>query len=857
MKRIVTGILAHVDSGKTTLSEALLFKCGEIRKLGRVDHKNAFLDTNSIERERGITIFAKQAVFHLNNSEYTLLDTPGHVDFSAETERTFQVLDYAILVISAPEGIQSHTETLWNLLKRYNVPVFIFLNKTDISDRSSYDVICELRAKLSEGCVDFSHDINLPETAEHIAMQDEELMEKFIENESLSEKDIIEAIKSRKVFPCLFGSALKLDGIDKFLDVFDKYTKAPDYKNDFGARVFKIEDEKGKRLTFMKITGGLLKVRDSIIQNTSGEQKCEKISRIRIYSGEKFTAVQEAPMGCVCAVEGLTFTYPGEGLGSESDSILPLLEPVLSYNVILPPGTDSSLALKNIKKLEEEDPQLRVSWNNRSGHINIHLMGEIQLEVIKKIILERFALDVNFDRGSISYRETISSPIEGAGHFEPLRHYAEVHLLLEPARRGSGLQFFSNCSTDMLDLSWQRLILTHLAEKNHAGVLCGFPITDIKITLTAGKAHLKHTEGGDFRQATYRAVRQALMKAENVLLEPWYNFILSVPNECVGRALSDLDKMSAVFSPPSSQGESSVIEGRIPASEIINYHTVLASYSGGRGSLRTVLSGYDVCHNANEVIQAIGYDCESDVENTADSVFCAHGAGYNVKWNEADSLMHVSSGISFKESTSVSEEQKRRAEEYVGSIEQDKELLAIFERTYGPIKRRSTDFFRTKKIPTDNKPYKAKNVLSGEEYLLVDGYNIIFSWDDLHEYAKKDLSLARSTLENRLSNFAAFKNCRLILVFDAYKVHGGRGSVEKVNNIDVVYTKEAETADMYIEKVSHTLTKNHKVRVATSDGLEQIIILGGGAIRVTSEELLEEVKASERAIREYLNDINN
>lgn len=855
MKRIVAGILAHVDSGKTTLSEAMLFRSGEIRKLGRVDHGDAFLDTDTIEREKGITIFSKQAELSIGDTNITLLDTPGHVDFSTETERTLSVIDYAVLVISGTDGVQNHTETLWRLLIRYGVPAFIFVNKMDISQRSAKELIADLRARLGDGFVDFSADRS--ELAEDAAMCSEELMEEFLENEDVSDDALRRAIQKRKLFPCCFGSALKLDGVDEFLKVFDRYTVSPSYPDEFGARVFKIaQDTQGKRLTYMKLTGGNLKVKTLLEgHDQNGEPWSEKVNQIRIYSGAKFSTTDTVYAGEVCAVTGLSATYPGEGLGSADNSKTPVLEPVLTYRIELEDGVDVHTALMNMRRLEEEEPQLHIIWNEPLQEIHIQLMGEVQLEVLKRIISERFKMNIEFGQGSIAYKETIAAPVEGVGHYEPLRHYAEVHLLMEPGKRGSGLVFKSNCPEDNLDKNWQRLILTHLKEKSHSGVLTGSPITDMKITLVAGRAHKKHTEGGDFRQATYRAVRQGLKCAESVLLEPWYNFRLEVPTENVGRAMTDIEQLGGSFSPPEVEGDMSVISGSAPVSEMRGYHSEVTGYTGGRGRLSCSLKGYEPCHNAEEVIEQIGYDSDADIDNPADSVFCAHGAGFIVKWDEVRNYMHVDSGLNFDEPEEQHTEQER-ASAYVERVVDDEELLRIFEKTYGPVKRKTYSPMRTKKAPSQSK-YKGKPVISqGPEYLLVDGYNIIFAWDDLKSIAEDNLEAARERLISIMCNYQGYRQCRLILVFDAYKVKNNPGEIEKINNIDVVYTKEAETADMYIEKVTHELGRKHRVRVATSDNLEQIIILGNGATRISADSFKKEVENAENEIRDYLKKMN-
>ena len=864
MKKLAVGILAHVDSGKTTLSEALMYCSGNISKLGRVDHRNSFLDTFALERDRGITIFSKQAVLKYNNTEFTLLDTPGHVDFSAETERTLQVLDYAILVISGTDGVQSHTHTLWRLLKRYNVPVFIFVNKMDMDGAYKEKVLLQLKSKLSDNCVDFSDDIQNTEFYENIAVCDDDLLNKFYENENLQTDDIISAIKSRKVFPCFFGSALKLQGVEEFLRGFDKYTIMPDYKSEFGAKVFKIsEDKQGNRLTFLKVTGGRLLVRD--ILSDVNQKISEKVTQIRVYSGEKFNAVDVAQAGTVCAVTGITFAHSGDGLGAESNSFLPLLEPVLTYRVDLPENIDSHTALTKLKILEEEDPQLNVVWNERLGEIQVQLMGEIQLEILKSIILQRFVFEVEFGQGNIIYKETIKNTVEGVGHFEPLRHYAEVHLLLTPTQSGSGIAIDTSCKEDLLDKNWQRLILTHLNEKTHIGVLTGSPVTDMKITLVSGKAHPKHTEGGDFRQATYRAVRQGLKSAESILLEPVYEYTLEVPTENIGRAMSDIQRMCGSFNPPESNGEFSMLTGTAPVATMGSYQKEVTQYTHGKGKLICSVKGYEPCHNQDEIIEQIAYDSEGDTANPCDSIFCSHGAGHNVKWNDVPNYMHLPSVLA-KEKNTVEEIQPQRASDRVrarfktlGSdiFAEDKELMAIFEQTYGSIKKnRNSAFKPVKKHTEDNaKSSKPKPQYTGPEYLLVDGYNVIFSWDSLKKLAQDNLDVARNRLINILCNYQGYRKCELILVFDAYRVKGSR-EVEKLNNINVVYTKEAETADMYIEKVTHSLAKNHKVRVVTSDGMEQLIILGNGALRVSSSAFLDEVTEAENEIREFINSIN-
>ncbi len=861
MKRIVIGVLAHVDSGKTTLCEAMLYQSGSINRLGRVDRRDSFLDTFSLERSRGITIFSKQAILNYKNTQFTLLDTPGHVDFSAETERTLQVLDCAVLVISATDGIQSHTQTLWRLLKKYNVPCFIFVNKMDLDGADRDRILNELKAKFKGGFVDFENTED-NEFYENAALCDEALLNKYYENNFIDKKDIISCIKSRKIFPCMFGSALRLTGVSEFLDRLNEFTQMPDYSNEFAGRVFKISQDKGQRLTFLKVTGGVLKVKE-ILQSDKNTNS-EKVNQIRIYSGEKFKAADEVPAGSVCAVTGISFTRPGDCLGAESGSVLPVLEPVLTYKLIIEDNTDSHTVLEKMKLLEGEDPQLRVVWSPRLKEIQVQLMGNIQLEILQSLIKERFGISVSFSKGSIIYKETVADTVEGIGHFEPLRHYAEVHLLMKPGKRNSGLVFKTECKEDILDKNWQRLILTHLYEKTHIGALTGSPITDMEIILASGKAHPKHTEGGDFRQATYRAVRQGLRSAQSVLIEPVYDFTLEVPSESIGRAMADIQRMSGSFNPPEALGDCAVLSGSAPVSKMCDYASEVMQYTHGQGKLSCILKGYEPCHNAEEVIAEIGYDCDADTENPCDSVFCSHGAGYNVKWNEVKSRMHLPSVLS-PEKSELDEAQIRRAfnapkDKKVNLFALDKELMEIFEQTYGPVKSRSQNpsqrhFNLTES--TDSKKYKGVRPprYEGKEYLLVDGYNVIFSWESLKETAKTDIDGARSTLINILCNFQGYKKCEVILVFDAYKVKGNMREVEKVNNINIVYTKEAETADAYIEKVSHELVKKHKVRVVTSDALEQLIILGNGALRVSSREFYYEVTRAEEEIRSIISEV--
>lgn len=851
MKRLTIGILAHVDAGKTTLSEMLLYKTGEIRRLGRVDHGDTFLDNNSLERSRGITIFSKQAVLKHDDCIISLLDTPGHIDFSVEAERVLQVLDYAVLVISGTDGVQSHTETLWRLLSRYNIPTFLFINKMDIAENRNSDLIGELTKRFGAGFVDFSADRSSEAFYEAVSMCDNILMEQFLESGSVNDGDIVSAIAGRRIFPCCFGSALKDIGVDEFIEVLCNYIVQPVFGNEFGAKVFKIADDgQGNRLSYMKITGGSLKVRTAV--SDFGKKWTEKVNQIRIYSGAKFQAVDEAVAGTVCAVTGLTKTVTGQGIGAERDSFSPVIEPVLSYRIDLPPDVDAHTALSKFRILEEEDPQLHIVWNEQLQEIHIALMGKIQLEILKSIIAERFGMNVDFSNGGITYKETIENKVEGVGHYEPLRHYAEVHLILEPAERGSGVKFCSSCREDDLDKNWQRLILSNLQEKTHLGVLTGSPLTDVKITLASGRAHLKHTEGGDFRQASWRAVRNGLMKAKSVLLEPRYDFRLEIPNENVGRALTDIQQMCGEFEPPVSNGETTVIIGNAPVSEMQDYHSDVIGYTHGRGRLICTVKGYFPCHNQDEIITAAGYDPESDLDNSADSVFCAHGAGFNVKWNEVGSYMHLESALKERNDDFFEPITRQQVSSYRDRLVEDKELMEIFERTYGPIKRDKRTAMYTEKEPVSSKKFKASPIPKGPEYLLVDGYNIIFAWDELKKAAEENLDLARSMLINTLCNYQGFRQCSLILVFDAYKVKGSVGEVEKVNNITVVYTKEAETADTYIEKATHDLSKEHRVRVATSDNLEQTIILGNGAYRISASEFYDEIKRTEKAIRELI-----
>ena len=847
-KQIVLGILAHVDSGKTTLSEAMLYRAGVTRRLGRVDHKDAFLDTDALEKARGITIFSKQALLTAGDTDITLLDTPGHVDFSTETERTLQVLDYAVLVVSGTDGVQSHTETLWRLLRRYHVPTFVFVNKMDLPGMERQELLAQLNRRLGEGFVDFGAE--QADRDEALALCDENLMDRMLDAGQLQDADLIPAIARRHVFPCWFGAALKLESVDALLDGLDRYTRPAPALEAFGAKVFKVsQDEQGARLTWLRVTGGELKVKAQLTGEADGEPWAEKANQLRLYSGAKYTLAEAIGPGQVCAVTGLTKARPGEGLGAERDSDLPVLEPVLSYQVLLPEGADMHAALGKLHRLEEEEPQLHVVWNETLGEIHVQLMGEIQLEVLRSLLAERFGLEVEFGPGGILYKETITEPMEGVGHYEPLRHYAEVHLKLEPLPRGSGMQFAADCREEVLDKNWQRLVLTHLEEKQHLGVLTGSPLTDVKITLIAGRAHLKHTEGGDFRQATYRAVRQGLMLAKSQLLEPWYAFRLEVPAENIGRAMSDIQRMEGTFDPPESGEETAVLTGFAPVSTMRSYPMEVVSYTRGRGHLSLTLDGYRPCHNAQEVIAAIGYEPEHDLDNPADSVFCAHGAGFVVPWDQVRSHMHVDSG--WGKSTRPEQEAavpQRRAMAYRATLEEDAELLKIFERTYGPIKRDPLAAFRP--VQKRERPdFAAEQWEIAPEYLLVDGYNIIFAWDELNALSKESLDAARHKLMDILCNYQGFQKCVLILVFDAYRVPGSPGSIEQYHNIHVVYTKEAETADMFIERVTHEIGRNRRVRVATSDGMEQIIILGHGALRVSARMFHEEVQNVEKQIR--------
>ena len=851
MKNCCIGVLAHVDAGKTTLSEALLYRAGAIRRLGRVDHQDAFLDTDTMERQRGITIFSKQAVLELSSVRVTLLDTPGHVDFSAEMERTLQVLDCAVLVISGTDGVQGHTRTLWELLERYHVPTFLFINKMDLAGTDRDALLAHLKEKLDGGCVDFGDSETL---AEEAAVLDEAVLERYLETGEVSNAALSALIAERKLFPCYFGSALRVEGVDALLSGVERYAPRPVYPADFGAKVFKItRDSQGARLTHLKLTGGTLRVKDVLTGREGDTLWQEKADQLRLYSGAKFQSLDEAEAGAVVAVTGLSHTFPGQGLGAEPDWAGAVLQPVLTYRVELSDGTDPHTALQKLRQLEEEDPQLHLVWSG--GDIHIQLMGEVQMEILQRLIRERLGMEVSFGAGTVCYRETIANAVEGIGHFEPLRHYAEVHLLLEPGEPGSGVTVTSVCPTDELNLNWQRLILTHLLEKEHCGVLTGAPVTDIKLTLLTGRAHEKHTEGGDFRQATYRAVRQGLMQAENVLLEPWYRFRLELPAEQVGRAMTDLQRMNGEVEPPETIGEDAVLTGRAPVAGLRDYGREVAVYTRGRGRLSCTPAGYFPCAEADSVIAAIGYDPERDTENPADSVFCSHGAGVIVPWFEVCDHAQVESGWQPKSAApepETSGPKQRTVSAYAGTIEQDRDLQAIFERTYGTVKRWE---FIPPKAPrrpiadtSEEKRRELKRAFSGEEYLLVDGYNIIFAWDELKKIAAENLDAARKQLCELLCNYQGYRKCRVILVFDAYKVKGGLGSVEKYHNITIVYTREAETADAYIERATYEIGRQHRVRVATSDGPEQVIILGHGALRLSASAFHEEMAEVQKQI---------
>ena len=862
-RHLCIGLLAHVDAGKTTLSEAMLYTAGSIRKMGRVDNKDAFLDTFALERARGITIFSKQARLVLDeNTEVFLLDTPGHVDFSAEMERTLQILDYAILVVSGADGVQGHTETLWKLLTRYEIPTFLFVNKMDQDGTDRKKLMQNLQKYLSGNCLDFTAEQGIDGLlsdeifAENAAVCDEAVLERYLETGEMEKEDLVSMISKRKIFPCFFGSALKLNGVEEMMHAVSVLTREPPYPEAFGAKVYKIaRDEQGNRLTFLKVTGGCLNVKEELLE--------EKVNQIRIYSGAKYETAGQVKAGEVCAVTGLSKTYPGEGIGCESESFLPVLEPVLTYQIRIPQDCDVHKMLQNLKQLEEEEPLLHIVWNERLGEIHAQLMGEVQTEILKSMIEERFGVRVEFGAGNIVYKETIRNTVEGVGHFEPLRHYAEVHLLLEPGEPGSGLHFLSNCSEDVLDKNWQRLILTHLEEKEHLGVLSGSPVTDMQITLVSGRAHQKHTEGGDFRQATYRAVRQGLKKAESVLLEPYYEYRLEVPSEMVGRALSDLQRMNGTFGSPEQVGEMAVLSGEAPVALMQDYQREVISYTKGRGRLSCSLSGYKPCSNAEEVLTAIVYDSERDLENPTGSVFCAHGAGFVVPWDQVEDYMHLESVFKPKEEEPEQDpfdEQAvsaavRRAR-YVSSLspEEERELeeMAEASRRKREQARKKYSYRKTELDTGSNSTgeYKSRKRERRKEYLLVDGYNIIFAWEELRELAKINIDGARGRLMDILSNYQGIRKCTLILVFDAYKVEGFPGEIQQYHNIHVVYTKEAETADQYIEKVAHEIGRKYEVTVATSDGTEQVIIRGQGCHLLSAKELHTEIVLAQKELRE-------
>ena len=842
MGKIVVGILAHVDAGKTTLSEGMLYTSGAIRTMGRVDNRDAFLDTYALERERGITIFSKQAVFPLGTTQVTLLDTPGHVDFSPEMERTLQVLDYAILVISGADGVQGHTRTLWNLLRRYEIPTFVFVNKMDQKGTDAEVLLQELKNVLEEGCVDFSakRDVHFYEEA---AVCSEDALEEFLEIGRLKKETLQELFLDRQLFPCFFGSALRLEGVKEFVEQMQELIKVPAYPETFGAKVFKIaRDEAGNRLTYLKITGGSLKVK-AVIEG-------QKVNQIRIYSGEKYEAVNEVEAGSICAVTGLSDTYPGEGLGAEQGTYLPVLEPVLNYQVIPTEGDDPILLLPKLRELEEEEPQLHIVWEEALQEIHVQLMGEVQLEVLKILIYERFGAEVEFGQGNILYKETIQNTVEGVGHFEPLRHYAEVHLLLEPGEPGSGVQCMSVCSEDLLDRNWQRLILTHLMETEHRGVLTGAPITDIRITLVSGKAHLKHTEGGDFRQAVYRAVRQGLKQADSVLLEPYYEYRLELPSENVGRAMTDIERMHGTFGLPQTEADRTILTGMAPVSTMRDYQKEVHAYTRGNGTLQCTLKGYAPCHNTEEVLAATGYDSERDTLHPTGSVFCAHGAGFLVPWYEVKEYMHLPSIMQEKPSDSSEEKQTAyRVSKETDAWIDTEEVDRIIAQSVGANKKQKT--LPKKKVPEYYKSTsKPKKQEVREEYLLVDGYNVIFAWEDLKDLAQVSIDGARGKLLDVLCDYQGMKKCNLIVVFDAYRVQGHKTEISTYHNIHVVFTKEAETADQYIEKFAHENGKKYNVTVATSDGLEQIIIRGQGCRLLSARELKDEIERTKKTLFE-------
>lgn len=841
MKNIVIGILAHVDAGKTTLSEAMLYQTGAIRNLGRVDHKNAFLDTDIQERDRGITIFSKQAEMTYKDTKLMLLDTPGHVDFSAEMERTLQVLDYAVLVISGREGVQGHTVTLWKLLQKYEIPVFLFINKMDLEGADRVQILEELQSSLSAGCLDFE---DLEE--EQAAMCEESLLEEYLDTGHISVPSIRNSISNRKIFPCYFGSALRMSGVEGFLDGIVQFTEEPSYPQQFGARIYKItRDPQGMRLTHMKITGGTLSVKETLDLSDAPGASQEKVNQIRIYSGGKYQTVQEAEAGTVCAVAGLEHTHAGQGLGVEESENRFVLEPAMSYGVLLPDGADVHRTLQQLKQLEEEDPQLHIAWNSQTEEIQIQLMGEVQLEILKEMIRQRFDLELEFGEGKVAYRETIAKPVIGAGHFEPLRHYAEVHLLLEPGDPGSGVVLDTACREDLLDRNWQRLILTHLAERDFPGVLTGSPLTDVKITLLAGRAHLKHTEGGDFRQATYRAVRQGLRKTQSILLEPWYDFELEVPQDMTGRAMADIQRMGGSFELPQTRGDLSLIAGKAPVSEMKGYMAEVNSYTRGYGHLSCSVAGYEPCHDAEKVMEEIGYRVDEDTENTADSVFCSHGAGYLVPWDQVDDHVHIildRSVLPDQNKTMGRPEENSRsigAEDFAGMPE-------------APLQKRTQGSIGPRVIEGEQGYQKTKSAEIRKEYLVVDGYNIIFAWEELKSLAKTSMDAARTALIEILSNYQGYRRCKVIVVFDAYKIKGGERRQEKHGSVDVVFTKEGETADTYIERLTYEMNGKYRVRVATSDRQEQIIALGNGAFRLSASELKGEIERTNLEISSFL-----
>ena len=880
MKKIVLGILAHVDAGKTTLSESLLYLSGEIRKLGRVDHKNTFLDHNELERQRGITIFSKQAWMKYEDMEIQLLDTPGHVDFSAEMERTLQILDYAIVVINGMDLVQGHTEMVFRLLARYQIPAFLFINKMDVSPFGKEEIIEELRKRLSEQIIDFTKNDFSPADYEIMAMSKESLLEQYLDSGIITKEQIKKAIKERGIFPCYFGSALKMEGVEEFLKGMQEYVLETAKVPDFGAKVYKIgKDEQGSRLTYLKVTGGSLKAKTLLkIKQKSGEELEEKVDQVRLYSGAKFKILEEAKAGTVCAVTGLKATYPGQGLGIEKDSDLPVLESVLTYQVIPKEGEDPHKVLLKLRELEEEEPELHVVWKEELQELHVRLMGEVQLDIIQNLMEKRYGIPVTFGAGSISYKETIKAPIEGVGHYEPLRHYAHVQLLLEPLERGSGLWFDTDCSEDVLDRNWQRLILTHLQEKEHKGVLTGAPITDLKITLLTGKAHQKHTEGGDFRQATYRAVRQGLKKAESILLEPYYEFRMELPTECVGKAMTDIKTMRGSFEIEKTEEETTILTGNVPVAEMQDYETKMRAYTKGRGRLFLQVKGYEPCENQEEIVNAINYDSEADLENTPDSVFCAHGAGFIVKWYEVENYLYLDSKKSWEGKTETSsdisfspvepKEGKTKKESWY--VEEDKEFEAIMLREFGEKKlerhkpaykvtyekqeekKRKKREYEKEQLRIESGYAKKPQKKNQEKYLLVDGYNIIFAWEELNILAKDNLEAARGKLQDILCNYQGYTGVHLILVFDAYRVKGNPGTVTKYHNIHVIYTKEAETADMFIEKTTKEIAQKHQVVVATSDALEQMIIMGHGAIRLSANGFWDEIERVNALIQEEL-----